>query len=166
MFLAVAPDLDFLPGVLQGQPALYHQGLSHSLAFALAVSLLGALALRRGACGLLATWGILFAAYGSHLLIDLFGPDQRLPYGIPLFWPLSDGTYLSPISVFWGVHHAARASDTTAQWLASIASVHNVGAVLVEMAVIGSFAVMAEIVSRRRWARWRGPMRQGRTEIR
>jgi len=164
MVLAVAPDLDFLPGLLQGQPALYHQGISHSLAFALVVSLIGALALRPRSYGLLATWGLLFAAYSSHLLIDLFGPDRRLPYGIPLFWPLSDSTYLSPLSIFWGMHHAARTSATTAQWFAGIADLYNVGAILIEIVLIGPFAVLAEVVSRRKRSRQPGPVEQGRTE--
>jgi inner membrane protein len=164
MVLAVAPDLDFLPGLLQGQPALYHQGISHSFAFALVVGLFGALLLRPRAYGLLATWGLLFAAYSSHLLIDLFGPDNRPPYGIPLFWPLSDSTYLSPLSIFWGVRHVAQTSATTAQWFAGIAHPYNVGAILIELALIGPLAVYAEFVGRRRCPGQPGHVAQGRTE--
>jgi hypothetical protein len=32
--LAISPDLDFVPGILERKPALYHQGISHSLVFA------------------------------------------------------------------------------------------------------------------------------------
>ena len=35
LFAAVAPDLDFLPGLFVGKPALFHQGISHSLIFAI-----------------------------------------------------------------------------------------------------------------------------------
>jgi len=36
-FMAVAPDLDFIPGIIVGKPTLYQQGLSHSLGFAVLI---------------------------------------------------------------------------------------------------------------------------------
>ena len=56
------------------QPALYHQGISHSLGFAVLVSFLLAFFYGGGR----ATWslgGLFFLAYGSHLFIDVLGPD-------------------------------------------------------------------------------------------
>ena len=95
--LALAPDLDFLPGLLQGQPALYHQGPSHSLVVGLALSLGAALLIGRGRRQLLRTWLLLFAAFGSHLAIDSLGPDRRPPIGMPLLWPFCDTTWLAPV---------------------------------------------------------------------
>jgi LexA-binding, inner membrane-associated putative hydrolase len=43
--MANAPDLDFVPGILAGAPATYHQGGSHSLAFAAAAGVTGAVML-------------------------------------------------------------------------------------------------------------------------
>ena len=34
IFLANAADLDFVPGILTGQPVAYHHGVSHSFLFA------------------------------------------------------------------------------------------------------------------------------------
>jgi membrane-bound metal-dependent hydrolase YbcI (DUF457 family) len=82
---AIAPDLDFLPGIAMGQPALHHQGISHSLIVGLGLSLAAALLLWRGATQWRRAWALLFAAYSSHLVFDLFGPDGRPPIGIPLF---------------------------------------------------------------------------------
>ena len=38
MVFAIAPDLDFLPGIASGQPALHHQGASHSIFVGLSLS--------------------------------------------------------------------------------------------------------------------------------
>src|SRR5437660_9709228 len=95
---ANAPDLDFVPGIIAGAPAMYHQGVSHSLAFAAAAGVIGAVMLR-AAAGTVARIVFLlgFLCYSSDLVLDLFGPATRPPYGIPLFWPLTDHTFLSPV---------------------------------------------------------------------
>ena len=38
VLFANAPDLDFVPGILLGDPGAYHHGISHSLGFALMVA--------------------------------------------------------------------------------------------------------------------------------
>ena len=45
--MANAPDLDFVPGLVVGAPALYHQGVTHSLALGLTVAFVAAIVLRR-----------------------------------------------------------------------------------------------------------------------
>jgi len=147
-FLAVSPDLDFLPGLLQGQPALYHQGISHSLGFAVLVSLLVAFFYGGGR----ATWslgGLFFLAYGSHLIIDVLGPDTRPPYGIPLFWPLSEQHYLAPFQLFRGFHHAEATSDSTGAWASNIMDLYNVGTIVIELAVFLPFILILQYRGRR-----------------
>lgn len=139
LLMAIAPDLDFVPGILVGQPALYHQGITHSLGFALMVSLglavaYGRYSKQRGK--MTAYWGGFFLAYTSHLVIDFFGPDGRLPYGQPLFWPLNDSHYLSPVPIFWGVHHVVSTSATTGQWIIAILNPHNLRAIGIEVLVM------------------------------
>jgi inner membrane protein len=136
VFLAIAPDFGFIPGIVLGQPALYHQGVSHSLGFALIVSLGAAVvySLHRGT--LWANWGRFFLAYASHLLLDIFGPDRRPPYGIPLFWPISDAHYLAPFQIFWGVRHAKETSTTTGEWVTGILTPYNLGAIGLEALVM------------------------------
>jgi membrane-bound metal-dependent hydrolase YbcI (DUF457 family) len=148
--LAVAPDLDFLPGLLQGQPALYHQGPSHSLVVGLALSLGVALLLRRDRRHLLRTWLLLFAAFGSHLAIDSLGPDARPPIGIPLLWPFSDASWLAPVTLLPGVRHATSASESSSVWLAMVFSWNNVRAILVELVLLGPLLILAEGIRRRR----------------
>lgn len=130
--VANAPDLDFIPGLFLGQPALYHQGATHSLSCAVTLGLLlaGMLYGRGGSFGQLFGFG--FLAYSSHLILDMFGPDGRPPYGIPLFWPISNAHLISPMPLFLGMHHGGLVS--TAEWFKAIFSVNNLVALAVEVA--------------------------------
>ena len=40
------------------------------------------------------------AAYGSHLLLDWLAIDRRMPYGLQVLWPFSDGWYISGLNLF------------------------------------------------------------------
>lgn len=151
--LAVAPDLDFLPGVLVGQPALFHQGPSHSLAAAFAASSVAALAFAaagRFRRGVAAT---IFGAYVSHLMLDLLGPDERAPYGIPLLWPVSGRAFLAPVTLLRGVDHAASTGTGTAAWLERVVSVQNLEAVALEVLWVAPLIAVAGGV--RGWRRRR-----------
>lgn len=148
--VAVAPDLDFLPGLLRGQPALYHQGVSHSLLAAALVAGFGALLLHlRGRTG---PWVAvsLFGAYASHILVDLFGPDGRAPYGMPIFWPVSADPFLAPVVLFRGVQHADATSATTAEWIAAVFAPTNLAAIGLELLWLGPLAVFAAALRIRR----------------
>jgi inner membrane protein len=141
---ANAPDLDFVPGILVGAPAMYHQEMSHSFAFAILAGGLGAVILRVVAdTGARIGFALGFFGYSSHLIIDLFGPDNiRPPFGIPLFWPLTERTFLSPVPLFLGVHHAGRASSSTSEWMHGILTFHNVAAVGLEIVLILPFVLL------------------------
>jgi inner membrane protein len=148
--VAVAPDFDFIPGILQGQPNLYHQGLSHSLGAALFVSLATALILSKGT--LWKNWSLLFVAYASHLALDFFAPDGRPPYGQPLFWPISGEYYVAPpsLQLLWGVHHAKATSAATSEWVSGILQLHNLGAISIEVLVTLPVILLARYVSCRK----------------
>ena len=148
VFMAFAPDLDFLPGVLLGTPALYHQGLSHSLSVALVLGLAVAWGLRPRPLG--RTWALLSAAYATHLALDWLGPDGRPPVGMPLLWPLSDVHFLSPVTVLMGVRHADTTFVSNREWLTSIFGLYNVGAVALEILLVAPFVVVLQRLRRRR----------------
>jgi inner membrane protein len=139
ILLSVAPDLDFLPGVLMGQPALYHQGVSHSLGFALLVSLTlaGIYTLRGWAFSTI--FQLSFFAYASHLALDFFGPDGRPPYGIPLLWPLSMEYFISPVPLLLGVRHVHSTSASIREWVDGIFVLYNAGAILLEITLVTPF---------------------------
>jgi inner membrane protein len=150
MVFAVGPDFDFVPGILQGKPALYHQGLSHSLSFALVLSAIGATLFGRIGRNYGSVFLLFALAYTSHLVVDLFGPDGRIPYGIPLFWPLSSEYFQSPVTVFMVVRHAAVTDAGTAAWIRGVFSWHNVWAVGLEVLLLGPLALVAHRLSRAR----------------
>jgi membrane-bound metal-dependent hydrolase YbcI (DUF457 family) len=149
MGAAVMPDLDFLPGFIQGQPALYHQGISHSIGFAVGVALIMAWACCLRDHSFLLVWGLFSSAYCSHLILDLLGPDLRPPYGIPLLWPLSDHYYLAPFSVLLGVKHADLTSATNTEWLSGIIHVHNLTAIALEVGIVLPLILVVHLVETR-----------------
>ncbi|HEU4334338.1 MAG TPA: metal-dependent hydrolase [Candidatus Eisenbacteria bacterium] len=149
----IAPDLDFIPGIALGSPALFHQGISHSLAAAaVAGALLASLPVARETRWR-ERWGILTLAYASHLVLDLFGPDRRAPYGIPLLWPITDATFLAPITLLPGVRHARTTTVETAEWIRRVLDPRNLMALLIEAGVFVPFVVLARAARRRAGAR-------------
>jgi len=140
--MAIAPDFDFIPGILQGQPNLYHQGLSHSLGAGLLVSFVAALIVSDGT--LWKKWSLLFVAYASHLALDFFAPDGRPPYGQPLFWPISSEYYFAPTGwqFLWGVRHAKATSAPIGDWLSGILQMQNLGAIAIEALVMIPIVVL------------------------
>jgi membrane-bound metal-dependent hydrolase YbcI (DUF457 family) len=128
-FSGMAADLDFLPGLLVGQPSRWHHWATHSVAAAIVFALLVAPLVRR-ILGPPHGWAtLLLAAYGSHLALDWLTVDRTVPQGIPLLWPVSATVFLSPIPLFTDIHHGA-------SWEAFVNS-HNVGAALREALLVG-----------------------------
>jgi inner membrane protein len=149
VFVAVAPDLDFIPGLLMGTPALYHQGISHSLGAAVFGGAVFATLYRLKGQSLYRIFRLCFLSYLSHPIIDFFGPDGRLPYGVPLLWPLSNEHFLSPIPLFLGMHHAGSTHGSTLDWFKGIISLHNVWAILVEVLYMMPFVMLGKSYTRR-----------------
>ena len=148
LFLSVAPDFDFIPGILQGQPNLYHQGISHSLGAALGTSAIAALIIRTD---FWRCWGLCFVAYASHLALDACVPDGRPPFGQPLFWPIINCHYSAPESlhILLGVRHHASTNAPLADWFGGILHLQNLAAVALELLVTFPIVFCARIVGRR-----------------
>lgn len=149
VFMAAAPDLDLIPGLVVGLPVLYHGGISHSLGFAVLTSLGAAGIFRMRGKAFLPALALGFLAYSSHLFLDWLGPDGRPPYGIPVFWPVSSETFISPVPVLPGVRHAGVTSASISEWIQGILSWHNVSAIAIEAAVITPFILLAYWLKRR-----------------
>lgn len=97
MVCAILPDADVI-GFSLGIPYQYpfgHRGLTHSLAFALLVSLTIAVCLFREVSGTVRLRLLLsyFLATASHGLLDAM-TDGGL--GVAFFWPFSNDRYLLP----------------------------------------------------------------------
>jgi inner membrane protein len=128
-FAAMAADLDFLPGLLVGQPSRWHHWATHSVAAALVFALLVSLVAVRGLPDRGRRALLLLAAYGSHLALDWLTVDRTVPQGIPLLWPVSDAVFLAPRPLFTDIHHGA-------SWQAFV-NWHNAGAALREALFVG-----------------------------
>lgn len=147
IFVAALPDLDVIPGLFIGKPVMYHQGISHSLGLAIAVSGIIAATYRLSGKSFSAIFLLCFAAYSSHLALDLIGPDRRPPIGIPLFWPFSERAFLSPVPILLGVTHASTTGVSTPEWIQNLMSLRNVGAIIVEALVITPFIIWGRLRS-------------------
>ena len=104
LFFSLAPDLDVIPGLIAGDLNAYHNQASHSLLFALGVSLLGApvvssllpsLSIKR-------SFLIVFVCYTTHILMDTFTRGR----GVLLLWPFTDHRFASPVPLFYGVERS------------------------------------------------------------
>ena len=147
--MAIAPDLDFIPGFLSGAPAIYHQGVTHSVGFGIAISIGVAAMYRLKRRKLFPVFGLCFVSYISHLVIDFFGPDGRPPYGQPLFWPVSNAYFISPFNIFWGMHHAGSTDASLLQWAKGILTHYNIGAMIIEVVLIGPIVLIAQRCGKR-----------------
>ena len=134
---SIAPDFDFLPGILQGDMRAFHHGISHSLGFALLFGILMLLVARRLVNGDAASVSLLAVlAYSSHVLLDLLNvnPGTR---GVPLLWPLSPEQLGFSLRLF-GRFRYRDLSDGT--W--SVVRWDNLWPLACELAVLGTLVLI------------------------
>ncbi len=155
VLVANAPDLDFLPGLLRGRPNLFHHGISHSLGAALLFSLFLTVVLKYlGNKNTGKNFLTLFVLYASHILLDYLTVDERPPFGIPAFWPLSHRFILFPYPLLPPVRHSELIQATIGQFLDAVFSIHNLYVLSVEFGVMTLIMVVL-LVLRGHWSRAR-----------
>jgi len=101
VFLANAPDIDYLPGLLQGDLNRYHHLVTHSVTWSVLFAGGTWLFWRgwdRAVSKREATF--VFLAVFSHLVADALTQDGAPPYGIMVLWPLSVEYIQAPFWVF------------------------------------------------------------------
>jgi len=150
--IANLPDLDFLPGLLLGNPASFHHQATHSLA---AVAMVGLL------IGSLARWWNLNdvgwgswggALYLSHVILDLLINDPSPPFGVQLLWPFSEAYFISAITPFSGFAYFDRGLGM----FRTILSVYNLRVILQEIMFMAPLVVLAWYVGKYRGGRYIG----------
>jgi len=144
IFLANLPDADFLPGFLLGFPNRYHHGIFHSLGAALTAALIigWLFSLKQGHA--LKFCSFVFIVLCSHLLLDFFTRDFTAPYGLPLFWPISNRYHIAARPVFTNITR----SPHSANFFSSLFSLHNLKAALLEIVLLGGIVLLAILVRR------------------
>ena len=136
ILFANLPDIDYLPGVLMGDLNHYHHMYTHTLGWVMMVTL-----------GAWFVWKVrqpqiawkeglfLFTLLASHLVSDWLTADGKPPYGLMLFWPLSDHYFISSTPIFWRLFK----NNWSECW-----QLHNLLAAAVESAWCSAFmAVLA-----------------------
>jgi membrane-bound metal-dependent hydrolase YbcI (DUF457 family) len=107
IFVANLPDLDFLAVYFDRNAKNLHHSFTHSLTFAILISL-ALSCLWRIAPGFWRSTVLYFAAYSSHLLIDFFTGTRlgwtHTGFGMPLFWPWSE-EFSSPLILTFGIRY-------------------------------------------------------------
>ena len=140
LFAANAPDLDFIPGLLIGQPDRFHHGAGHSVGFAVLFALVfGLLSHVMKIDSVQSSSPILFGLYLSHLGLDCFSIDTAAPYGMTLFWPVSHAYYKAAIGVLLDI----RRCNSSGYFFASLFSAHNLWSVCVELLLFLPPALLA-----------------------
>jgi inner membrane protein len=143
LFAANAPDLDFLPGLLVGDPDLYHHGVSHSIGFAvLFASALSLFLLFLKRDPIRRNFLIFFCLYSSHVVLDWLSVDTAFPYGVPFLWPLTDEYFIAPLPFLPDV---SRASSSGISFITSLFSLHNFWTVAVEFLLFFPFVWLVSI---------------------
>jgi membrane-bound metal-dependent hydrolase YbcI (DUF457 family) len=98
--LASAPDLDFLPGLLVGQPGAYHRGVTHTVGAAVLAAMVAFVLARR--YGRARPWAVttwVGAVWTSHLFLDSISADAVAPHGGRFLWPLSQAYLIAPVTL-------------------------------------------------------------------
>ena len=131
--LGCAPDLDLLIG--------RHSRETHSLGAAVIVATAAALwrwpvAATRGRI-----WLAAFLAWVSHPILDMLSLDTSIPLGVMFFWPFSR----EHVQTGWAVFASIYRNYHEAGFL-----LHNLLAVIREIAIVGPVAAAAYVLSRRR----------------
>ncbi len=143
VFFANLADVDYLFGLFVGQPNLYHHQFTHSISFAFIIAGGFAMIVRLAPSGKFwASFLILFAAYGSHVLIDFFTLDTSFPYGEQLFWPFSKGYFVSKFSIFRDIHKG----DTPGDFVRNLFSLYNWITVLTEIFLFTIMGVAIQLI--------------------
>jgi inner membrane protein len=143
LFAANAADLDFVPGILIGDPERFHHGMSHSIVFAALFAL---------ACGSLRLIGpsfgtnvaAFFTLYCSHVALDYLSIDTSAPYGVPLFWPLANDYYIAPFAFLPDIRRSPAASE----FFVSLFTLHNLWAVTVESIIFAPILLIIRVVKK------------------
>ena len=150
VFLANAPDLDFVPGALMGMPNLFHHGISHSLGAGVLFSLIVTFLIGRKENLYKRLFLICFSLYCSHLFLDYLSMDGRPPIGIPLFWPLSNEYLIFSHPILPPIMHSGLDHATMGQFIDDLFSIHNLWVVLLELAAMTPFLLIFMVLKRYR----------------
>jgi inner membrane protein len=129
--IANLPDIDILPGLLLGNPTLFHRQATHSITASLLVGAMVSMLARwrQPSVNLIKVGAWTTALYFSHIFLDMLVTDPSPPRGLQLFWPFSDAYFIFPITVFGGFDYF----DPEIGMIRSMLAVNNLMTVIREL---------------------------------
>jgi membrane-bound metal-dependent hydrolase YbcI (DUF457 family) len=101
-----------------------------------------AVSLGRGKHSIKKNFFIYSGQYCSHLLLDYISVDGRAPFGIPIFWPLSDNYLIFPYPILPPIWHSAVTDATLSQFLAGAFCLHNLYVIFLEFVIMLPFILV------------------------
>jgi len=147
IFIANMPDLDFLPGLILGDPRFFHHKGLHSFMAAAAIGLLTIVLSGRWNLSRI-RWSIWAAGlYVSHVLLDTLAHDPIPPFGVQLFWPFSESYFTSSITPFARFDYFYPDLGI----MGALLSTHNIIAVLQEITLMALLVGLVWYFRSRRW---------------
>jgi len=143
ILVANLPDLDFLFYCFDRNAKNLHHSFTHSLTFAILISL-ALSCVWRIAPGFWRSTLLYFTAYSSHLLIDFFTGTKigwtHTGFGMPLFWPWSK-EFSSPLILTFGIRYKD---------FAALFSLSNLWVCTYELLTCSAITAVALVLSKRR----------------
>lgn len=141
IFLCNLPDIDFLPGLLMGEPNRFHHGFSHTLGAAFLVALIAGIIFHLWKEKFWAVTIVTFFSYYSHVFMDYFTEDFRLPFGVMLLWPFDSTYYISKVLIFKKVFR----SDLSSTFFSTFFSRANIETFVWEAFIMGVIIILFKI---------------------
>jgi len=145
LYLVVAnlADFDFIPGIVLGKPNFFHHGPTHSLGAALLVGLFfGLLLLVVKKENFWLNFFVFSGIYFFHIVLDYFAVDTTPPYGIPLFWPLVNDYFISPIQIFSDISRGS----TNTTFFSGLFLKHNWFSVIKEILILTPILALIALI--------------------
>jgi inner membrane protein len=99
--LSLLPDVDSILGLIFEDFGRFHNSLTHSLVVGLGVAVVvGALAVSTRRFRFVDGFLLTLVCYDLHVIMDFF----TIGRGVMALWPISSERFLSPVTVFYGLH--------------------------------------------------------------
>ncbi len=112
-FFSLLPDIDSVAGVISGHFGRFHNNLTHSLMFGVAVALVVAgLACAFDRPRVRAWFLLALACCWTHVVLDFF----TIGRGVMVFWPFTPRRFESPVKFFYGLHWADKLNSIHHLW--------------------------------------------------
>ena len=133
LFFALLPDIDFIFGFVVNDPNRYHHLFTHSFFFVVLAGITGAIIYSKWRHANIFISSAIFVSAGiSHVILDCLALDRREPFGCPIWWPVSQEFFISPLLIFSDVSR----SSESGTFFQSLFNVHNIRTVSIEILVL------------------------------